>query len=313
MKGKSEMEIAVNGSRLKPENKETAMPTPLRSAIVTGASTGIGQACATRLVGEGWRVFAGVRKPEDAERLTAELGDHLVPLIIDVTDNDTVLKAAAAVREALDGRTLDGLVNNAGITVAGPMLDLPLEDFQQQLDVNVTGIVRVTQAFGPLLGVDEDLAGGPGRIVMMSSVAGEMGAPFLGPYAASKHAVEGLSKSLRRELMLYGIDVVVIGPGAVATPIWEKAEEVDPEPYRATRFYEPLLRIRNWMTRNGPEGFPPSKIADRVFLALTEDKPRFRYAIVPQRLTNWSLPKLLPERMVDNMIAKRIGLQRTYR
>jgi hypothetical protein len=289
------------------------MPHTQPAALVTGASTGIGHACATRLAAEGWRVFAGVRKAEDGERLTAELGEAATPVIMDVTDTDSVNRAAGTVRAALDGQTLKGLVNNAGIAVAGPLLHLPLEAFQSQMDVNVTGVVRVTQAFGPLLGVDEDLEGGPGRIVMMSSVAGEMGAPFLAPYAASKHALEGISKALRRELMLYGIQVVVVGPGAVATPIWSKAEDVDPEPYRETRFYDALLRIRNWMVKNGPEGFPPSKIADRVFRALTEPKPRFRYAIVPQRLVNWSLPKLLPERIVDNMVAKRVGLERTYR
>jgi hypothetical protein len=287
--------------------------TPQRTAVVTGASTGIGHACAARLAAEGWRVFAGVRKTADADRLRSELGEHLVPVMMDVTDGNSVLKAADRVREMLEGKTLDGLVNNAGIAVAGPLLNLPVEDFQRQMDVNVTGVVRATQAFGPLLGVDESLEGGPGRIVMMSSVAGHMGAPFLGPYSASKHAVEGLSKSLRRELMLYGIEVVVIGPGAVATPIWEKAEDIDPEPYRETRFYDALIRIRDYMTRTGPEGFPPSKIADRVFRALTQDKPNHRYAIVPDRLTNWTLPKLLPERLVDNMVAKRLGLQRKYR
>lgn len=289
------------------------MTSPRPAAVVTGASTGIGHACTTRLVAEGWQVFAGVRKPEDGERLREELGERVTPLIMDVTDAASLNTAADQVRQALDGQTLKGLVNNAGIAVAGPMLDLDVEDFQRQMDVNVTGVVRATQAFGPLLGVDEDLDGGPGRIVMMSSVAGEMGAPFLGPYAASKHAVEGVSKSLRRELMLYGIEVVVIGPGAVATPIWDKAQDIDPEPYRETRFYEAMIRIRDWMTKNGPEGFPPSKIADRVFKALTQDKPRFRYAIVPQRLTNWSLQKMLPGRMVNNMVAKRVGLERKYR
>lgn len=289
------------------------MSAPTRSAAVTGASTGIGRASAERLVKEGWRVFAGVRRPGDAERLRSELGGRLVPVTIDVTDADSVARAAAEVREALAGRTLDGLVNNAGIAVAGPLLNVPVEDFQRQMDVNVTGVVRVTQAFGPLLGVDETLEGGPGRIVMMSSVAGEMGAPFVGPYAASKHALEGLSKSLRRELMLYGIEVVVIGPGAVATPIWDKAGELDAEPYRGTRFYDAAVRVQKWMAKNGPEGLPPAKIADRVFRALTENRPRFRYAVVPQRLMNWSLPRLLPERLVDNMVAKRVGLERKYR
>ena len=153
------------------------------SAVVTGASTGIGAACAKRLVDEGWRVFAGVRKPADGERLKADLGASLIPVIIDVTDTASVKAAAKTVGAALDGQTLKGLVNNAGIAVAGPMLELPLEEFENQMDVNVTGIVRVTQAFGPLLGVDASLTGEPGRIVMMSSVAGEMGAPFLGPWA----------------------------------------------------------------------------------------------------------------------------------
>ncbi|WP_323760901.1 SDR family oxidoreductase [Maricaulis sp.] len=283
------------------------------SAVVTGASTGIGAACAKRLVDEGWRVFAGVRKPEDGERLKGDLGASLVPVIIDVTDTVSVNAAAGTVRTALEGQTLKGLVNNAGIAVAGPMLELPLEDFQNQMDVNVTGVVRVTQAFGPLLGVDESLTGEPGRIVMMSSVAGEMGAPFLGPYAASKHAVEGISKSLRRELMLYGIEVVVIGPGAVATPIWSKAEEIDTTPYKDSPFFEAMQRIQGWMARNGPAGFPPSKIADRVFRGLTDAKPRFRYAIVPDRITNWSLPKVLPERLVNNLVAKRVGLERKHR
>lgn len=289
------------------------MPHALPIAVVTGASTGIGHACTRRLVDEGWRVFAGVRKAEDAERLAAEFGERVRPLILDVTEPASIAAAAAEVRTALDGATLRGLVNNAGIAVAGPLTELPIEDFQRQMDVNVTGVLRVTQAFAPLLGLDEALDGAPGRIVMMSSMAGEMGAPYLGPYAASKHALEGLSKSLRRELMPWGIQVVVIGPGAVATPIWDKAEDIDPEPYRATRFYEPLIRVRDYMIRTGPEGFAPAKIADRVCRALSEAKPRYRYAIVPGRLSNWTIPKLLPDRMVDTILAKRLGLKRQYR
>ena len=286
------------------------MSQTLPSAVVTGASTGIGYACLKRLSSEGWHVFAGVRKAEDADRLIADFSASVTPLIIDVTQPETIEAAASKVRENLNGQTLKGLVNNAGIAVAGPLLNIPVEDFENQMNVNVTGVLRVTQAFGPLLGADESLDGEPGRIVMMSSVAGEMGAPFLGPYAASKHAVDGLSKSLRRELMIFGIEVIVIGPGPVATPIWDKAEEIDPEPYRETVFYDALIKIRNYMTQTGPAGDPPSKIADRVFRSLTDDKPRFRYAIVKGRLMNWSLPRLLPERMVNSMIAKRLGLSK---
>lgn len=289
------------------------MTNPSPSAVVTGASTGIGHACTAKLAAKGWHVFAGVRKPADADRLKEEFGATVTPLTMEVTDMASIQAAADTVRAALKGVTLKGLVNNAGIAVAGPMLNLPIEEFQHQLDVNVTGVVRATQAFGPLLGADESLAGEPGRIVMMSSMAGEMGAPFLGPYAASKHAVEGLSKSLRCEMMLFGIDVIVIGPGTVATPIWSKSDEVDVTPYKDTVFYDALIRLRNYVSKSGPAGYPPAVIADRVYRALSEDKPRFRYAIVPQRLTNWSLPRMLPARMVNNIIAKRLGLTRRER
>lgn len=281
-----------------------------KTAVVTGASTGIGYACVEKLTGKGWQVFAAVRKDEDAKRLTDAFGDKVTPLMMDVTDQAAIDAAAVKVRKALNGRTLNGLVNNAGVAVAGPLLELPIEDFERQMAINVTGQVRVTQAFGPLLGADLDLKGEPGRIVMMSSMAGEMGAPFLAPYAASKHALEGISKSLRRELNVFGIQVVVIGPGAVATPIWAKSDEVDVSAYESSIFYDALVRLRNYMSKSGPEGFPPSKIADRVFRAFSDAKPRFRYAIVPQRFMNWSLPRMLPARKVDEIVTKRLGLHR---
>ena len=150
-----------------------------------------------------------------------------MPLIFDVTDEAAVLAAARQVREALNGETLAGLVNNAGIAVAGPMLELSADEFRRQMDVNVIGPVIATQAFGPLLGSEASLKGPRGRVVMISSVAGRNGNPLTAPYSASKHALEGLSESLRRELMLFGIDVIIVAPGPVKTPIWSKAEEVD--------------------------------------------------------------------------------------
>lgn len=280
------------------------------TAVVTGASTGIGYGCVEKLVSKKWHVFAAVRKDEDAKRLTDAFGENVTPLMMDVTDQPAIDAAAALVRKHLDGRTLNGLVNNAGVAVAGPILELPIEDFERQIAINLTGQLRVTQAFGPLLGADLDLKGPPGRIVMMSSMAGEMGAPFLAPYAASKHGLEGLSKSMRRELNVFGIQVIVIGPGAVATPIWAKSDEVDVSGYEGSVFYDALVGLRNYMTRLGEDGFPPSKIADRVYRAFTDKQPRFRYAIVPQRFSNWTLPKLLPARMVDNLVTKRLGLTR---
>ena len=195
-----------------------------RAVVVTGASTGIGRAAVARAVREGCQVFASVRKQADADSLTQEFGDAVTPLLFDVADETAVKAGAAQVAQALGDKKLFGLVNNAGIAVPGPLLYLDAEDLKRQFEINVIGVHRVTQAFAPLLGADQDRTGNPGRIVMISSVGGQNGAPFVGPYAASKFALEGYSQSLRRELMLFGIDVIVIGPGAIATPIWDKAE-----------------------------------------------------------------------------------------
>src|SRR6201991_2997030 len=187
----------------------------MKSIVVTGSSTGIGWGIAKVLIQKGFRVFGSVRKPADGERLTKEFGPNFVPVQFDVTDAAAVAKGAEQVAAALGGDTLAGLVNNAGIAVAGPLLYMKVDEFKQQIEVNLTGQLIVTQAFAPLRGFDRSRKGEPGRIVMISSVGGKNANPFLGPYNASKFGLEGLSESLRRELMLFGIDVVVVAPGAV--------------------------------------------------------------------------------------------------
>lgn len=295
---------------LKLKAKDVSMTTtPPRAVVVTGASTGIGHACAQVLSAAGFHVFAGVRKDEDAARLTGELGNAVTPLKMDVTQPDQLAHAAAQVREWLDGRTLAGLVNNAGIAVAGPLLHIDPEEVANQFDVNLLGVLRATQAFGPLLGADTALKGEPGRIVMMSSVGGKMGMPFIGPYAASKHALEGLAKSLRKELAIYGIGVVIIAPGAVATPIWDKADEIDVDKYRDTDYVPAMKSVLHWMQTRGPAGLAPEVVAEKVRHAITAEKPRLRYALVPQRLQNWTIPRLLPERLVDRITVKQVGLR----
>ena len=212
----------------------------MKSVVVTGASTGIGWGCVKILIAGGLRVFGSVRKAADAERLRKEFGANFTPLIFDVTDAAAVAAGAQHVDTALAGETLFGLVNNAGIAVPGPLLLVPIEDFKHQIEVNLIGQLIVTQAFAPLLGTDRGRTGAPGRIVMISSVGGKNAMPFLGPYSASKFALEGLSESLRRELMLFGVDVIVVAPGAIATPIWEKADTVDIAPLADTP-YAPAL------------------------------------------------------------------------
>jgi NAD(P)-dependent dehydrogenase (short-subunit alcohol dehydrogenase family) len=279
----------------------------MRSVVVTGTSTGIGWGTAKVLIAHGFRVFGSVRKASDAARLAAEFGDRFVPLLFDVTDEAAVKAAAAQVRTELAGEKLAGLVNNAGVAVAGPLLELPIEEFRHQIDVNLTGVVITTQAFTPLVGTDRTLKGDPGRIVNISSVGGKNAVPFLAPYAASKFALEGLSESLRRELLPFGIDVIVIAPGAVATPIWNKAEQIDVTPYLNTPYATALERMRAYMLTLGKDGLPPERIGQAVLHALTAAKPKVRTTVTPRPFEDF-LARNLPKRVVDRMIGGRLGL-----
>jgi NAD(P)-dependent dehydrogenase (short-subunit alcohol dehydrogenase family) len=279
----------------------------MKSVVVTGASTGIGWGCAKVLTGKGFHVFGSVRKEADAARLKAEFGDRFTPLLFDVTDSAAVNRAAEQAATALGNVTLAGLVNNAGIAVAGPMLYLDIDELRRQLEVNVTGQLIVTQAFAPLLGADRSRTGEPGRIVMITSVGGRNANPFTGPYNASKFALEGLSESLRRELMLFGIDVIVVAPGAVATPIWDKAEQIDTSRYANTPYAASLNKVKDYMLALGRKGFPPEKIGEAVYRALTVRKPRVRYTVTPD-LIQELMVNTLPKRMVDKLIAGRLGL-----
>jgi NAD(P)-dependent dehydrogenase (short-subunit alcohol dehydrogenase family) len=274
--------------------------------VVTGVSTGIGLATARVLLGHGVHVFGSVRQQTDADRLRAELGTGFTPLLFDVTDFGAVSAAVPGVAERLDGRTLFGLVNNAGIAVGGPLIHQPLDEVRAILEVNLLGALAAIQAFAPLLGVDRTRRGKPGRIVNISSVAGRISAPFLGAYAASKRALEGMSHSLRRELLIYGIDVIIINPGSVVTPIWDKAELNGPSRYAATDYAPFLQRFLDRALRSGRGGLPPEAVGDAVWTALTARRPRTFYPVVRRRLLNWTIPLALPARVIDRLIAKRL-------
>jgi NAD(P)-dependent dehydrogenase (short-subunit alcohol dehydrogenase family) len=280
-----------------------------RSVVVTGVSTGIGLATAKSLLAAGFRVFGSVRRDDDAKRLSGELGEGFSPLLFDVTDEKAVKTAAARVRSALAGQTLAGLVNNAGIAVAGPLVYLPIADFRKQLEVNLTGVMVTTQAFAPLLGVDRSLKGRPGRIVNISSVSGRRASPFLGPYAASKFGLEGLSEALRQEMMVFGIDVIVVAPGMVATPIWDKASTLDIEPYATTAFAGPIENVRYMAVKQGKAGLPAEKIGDVVRRAVSARFPKPRYEVSRPGLGKVFM-SLLSQRSIDRMTARAIGLRR---
>lgn len=278
-----------------------------RAVVITGASTGIGRAAVAKAVREGAHVFASVRKPADADSLSQEFGQALTLLLFDVADEAAVRAGAAQVAQALGERRLFGLVNNAGIAVPGPLLHLDTEELKRQFDINVFGVHRVTQAFAPLLGADPERRGQPGRIVMISSVGGQNGAPFVGAYAASKFAIEGYSQSLRRELMLYGVDVIVIGPGAIATPIWEKAEREDLRRFANTPYAPMIARVVEYMLNQGRKGLPAADVGALIWLCLTDPKPKTRYAILRNAFMDRTLPRLMNPRTVDRIIADRLG------
>jgi NAD(P)-dependent dehydrogenase (short-subunit alcohol dehydrogenase family) len=282
----------------------------MQSVVVTGVSTGIGWGITKVLIQHGYRVFGSVRKEKDARQLKNEFGRAFIPLIFDVTDETGVQTTAQQVREQLNGEVLFGLVNNAGIAVPGPLMHQSIANFREQMEVNLIGQLIVTQAFLPLLGTDRLLKGKPGRIINMSSVAGRNGNPFLGAYAASKHALEGLSESLRRELMLYGIDVIIVGPGAVATPIWDKANQVDLSMYQSTDYIDSAKGFQKYAVKLGEKGYPPEKVGEVVMHVLTTARPRVRYAVVPGNPIIKFIERLLPKRVIDWIIAKNLGFEK---
>ena len=278
------------------------------AVVVTGVSTGIGLATARVLAARDVHVFGSVRRIADADRLRTELGPRFTPLMFDVTDVAAMRAAAPVVAERLEGRTLWGLVNNAGIAVGGPLIFQPLDEVRRHLEINVIGALAAVQVFAPLLGTDRSRAGSPGRIIQISSVAGRMSAPFLGAYAASKRGLEGMSDALRRELMVFGIDVVVINPGSVVTPIWDKAEASDGSRYVGTEYEQPLRRFLTAALESGRSGLPPEAVGQTVWTALTAERPRTFYPVLRQRLLNWTIPLALPTRLLDRLIAKRLGI-----
>ena len=282
----------------------------MKQVVITGVSTGIGHASTKVLIDRGFRVFGSVRRQEDADRLPKEFGEKFVPLVFDVTDEAAVQPAAEKVGRHLGTSTLDGLVNNAGIEVTGPLAYLPVDQFRQQLEVNLIGPLIVAKAFLPLLGSDPARKGKPGRIVNISSTSAKIAGPFTGAYSASKFGLEGFSESLRRELILFGIDVIMIRPGAVVTPIWQKAEAGVTERFRNTPFVEALTKFEEYSAGEATSGLPPETIGHAVWLALTNARPKVCTAIVPQRFKNWTIPQLIPMRILDKLVAQFFGIKK---
>jgi len=280
-----------------------------RVVVITGVSSGIGNATARVLMSDGYCVFGSVRKAADADRLSADWGAAFVPLIFDVTRQDEVRSAAEKARSLLGGGKVVGLVNNAGIAVAGPLIELPAEELRRQLEVNLVGVLAVTQAFMPLLREAGTRGGRRPRIINISSMSGKLALPFLGPYTAAKHGLEGLSDSLRRELILEGVDVIKIDPGNVATPIYEKADALDMSAYFQSPYFEAMNRTRAMIVFQGRRGSPPERVGRLVLKVLEARNPRPAY-MIGSGFPVWMMRHVLPARTTDRLISSRLGLRR---
>jgi NAD(P)-dependent dehydrogenase (short-subunit alcohol dehydrogenase family) len=271
--------------------------------VVTGASSGIGAAIARELASRGFRVFGTVRRLADGQALVSA---RVVPVILDVTDGASIARARAEVEHALAGTPLGALVNNAGIPAAGPLELFPLEELRRVLEVNLVGAVAVTQAFLPLLKAAR------GRIVNISSVAGRGALPFMGPYAASKFGLEAISDSWRRELVPFGVRVIVIEPGTFRTRIWEKVESMDLARYRGTVYAPVIERFRRGALRSAEQAPPPDRVARTVARALATRRPPLRVVVSAHSWVD-RLVLRLPDRLIDWVIARALWRSRPAR
>ena len=278
----------------------------MKSVVITGASTGIGKSAAILLSEMGWQVFAGVRKESDANELVRISGGKIQPIQLEVTDAESI-KAAAALIES-KCKELNGLVNNAGIVVAAPLEFVPMEDLRKQFEVNVIGQIAVTQAFLPMLRKSK------GRVINVGSVSGIFATPFTGPYCASKFAMEAMSDALRMELKPWDIEVSLIQPGSIATPIWEKsmsaAESLEKRmPARAFELYRKAIdAVKITSQKTAAKGIPAEAVADVIYEALTVRKPKTRYLVGKDARTYQWLLRLFSDRFRDKLVLKQMRL-----
>jgi NAD(P)-dependent dehydrogenase (short-subunit alcohol dehydrogenase family) len=277
----------------------------MRSTLVTGASTGIGRATALRLDAAGWRVFAGVRREVDADSLREAGSDRLVPLTLDVTDAAQI--AAAAERIGAGGESgLDGLVNNAGIGVPGPLETMPMEDIRRQIEVNMFGHVAVTKALLPAI------RRARGRIVFISSVGGRIAFPMNGPYHVAKFGIEAAGDVFRQELRPWGISVSIVEPGSIKTPIWERSDReiealLERAPETEELYGKPFAALRRASRKLGERGIPPDRVASRIEHALTARRPRTRYLVGVDAKLQARAKIVTPARVWDRIVARIIG------
>lgn len=275
----------------------------MKNIVITGVSTGIGYHTAQLFCEKGFRVFGSVRNESDAQRLKAALGHNFEPLIFDVVDDKAILEAAEKVKKAVNTEGVSLLINNAGIAVSGPLQHLATDELIHQFNVNVIGVHRVTQAFLPLLGATFNKDVPKGKIINISSVSAIITTPFLGPYCASKAALNSLTDALRRELMRFDIPVVLIQPGPIKTAIWEKARQ-ETNIYVGTEYENILKNAQKSINKSEKQAIDTSVLANLIFKIYNTSNPKTRYTIIKNKpiikLVSW-----LPPKWVDFLLTKR--------
>ncbi|SMD37205.1 Short-chain dehydrogenase [Reichenbachiella faecimaris] len=271
--------------------------------LITGASTGIGAACAKKFVDEGYTVYGSVRKQEDANRLTEALGESFQPLFFDVTNESAIRKAAEELTSQVEGQGLKLLINNAGIAVTGAVELLDVEAYRKQYEVNYFGLIAVTQAFLPLLGAKRNYESTPGKIINMSSIASKRAMPFMTPYSSSKAALDSFTEGLRRELLIYGIDAVTINPGPIRTPIWDKLD-VNFDDVKGTVYESILKRFIKLVNKEASEAIDSDDFARRVFKTFINKSPKVSNVVIKNKFLKYNLVSLVPARKVDSFIKK---------
>lgn len=285
---------------------ESAAP---RSVLVTGCSTGIGEACALDLDKLGFRVFASVRKAEDAERIKSQASERFTPVTMDVTDTDTVREAAETIEASVGEAGLYGLVNNAGIAIPGPLECVPLEQVRRQFEVNVIGQLAVTQAVLPLI------RSAKGRLVNMGSISGIVAPPYMGPYSASKFAFLSMNDALRLELKRWDIRVSIILPDVVSTPIWSKILDTAfemgkhlPRPIRKL-YKEDLTAMWQTSQKADETGMGVDRVVRAVRHALTARRPKTRYFVGRRTVAAYWGARNLPDRITDWFVRRQMGMK----
>jgi short-subunit dehydrogenase len=282
----------------------------MRAVLITGVSSGIGESIADELLSaDEFIVIGSVRNIDDAKILKDKY-KNFYEVIFDVTNKDAILKGKIEVERILkeNNSYLSCLINNAGIAIGGPVRYLDVDFFRHQFEVNFFGLIEVTKIFLDLL-IDSNKYKMKNKIINIGSISGKRSYPFVAPYTSSKHALEGFSDSLRRELMIHELDVILLEPGPIKTPIWDKVPDIEKNPFLNTEYGESLRKFnKGYLKTVEADGFPPKIIGEKVLNIMQTNTPKTRYVITPKIIKNYFIPGFLPDRWVDRMIGKMLGL-----